>query len=345
MGDQVAQHQEGIDHIKAKSSIEDNALGTEGGVADSSATGGVSSSAYVGSPTSTGSTSEQTQSQGGIVDTVKGYLGLGGSSTTSTAPTHGDPVGGTHAETTSKDPLNYADSSDGTNTTLGKSWAGQTQSNSGSGSGIAGTAATIASAAGLTGSGLESNQRSSAADGDVGLPTIGQGSTSGTTSGLGSTSGTSATDRTGSSSSPSTNAGNNSSTLESAKEKVQEVTNTGGSKENTSGHSEDKTPMQSGANPAKRENESAIPTAGGERLGEKHWGESKIVPEVPKDRESTAGISSAEGQSTQQTADNTAANTGGATGPPSSSNKGSTDSGEKPKTMDKIKEKLHMGGK
>ena len=36
------------------------------------------------------------------------------------------------------------------------------------------------------------------------------------------------------------------------------------------------------------ENKDAIPTAGGERLGEKHWGESKIVPENPKPAEGTA---------------------------------------------------------
>lgn len=29
------------------------------------------------------------------------------------------------------------------------------------------------------------------------------------------------------------------------------------------------------------ENDSAIPTAGGERLGAKHWGESKVVPDQP----------------------------------------------------------------
>ena len=36
---------------------------------------------------------------------------------------------------------------------------------------------------------------------------------------------------------------------------------------------------------AVRENADAIPTAGGERLGEKHWGESKMVPDLPKKRD------------------------------------------------------------
>ena len=47
---------------------------------------------------------------------------------------------------------------------------------------------------------------------------------------------------------------------------------------------------------ATRENKDAIPTAGGERLGEKHWGESKIVPDVPKSQQEEQNVSSAEGQ-------------------------------------------------
>lgn len=77
------------------------------------------------------------------------------------------------------------------------------------------------------------------------------------------------------------------------------------------------------------ENKSAIPTAGGVRLGEKHWGESKIVPDVPKktDEEGT-------GQTDQQTADNTAKNAGGS----------GASSGEAKESMgDKIKHTLHMG--
>lgn len=46
--------------------------------------------------------------------------------------------------------------------------------------------------------------------------------------------------------------------------------------------------------PAKRENKDAIPTAGGIKLGEKHWGESDIIPENPKPR--NENISSSSGQ-------------------------------------------------
>jgi len=45
---------------------------------------------------------------------------------------------------------------------------------------------------------------------------------------------------------------------------------------------------------SKRENKDAIPTAGGIKLGEKHWGESDIVPADPKPR--NENISSSSGQ-------------------------------------------------
>lgn len=137
---------------------------------------------------------------------------------------------------------------------------------SGNGAGITGAAASAASAVGL-GSG------NSAAGG-----------------GLGSTS-SSADNTTGSS---STTGG---STLEAAKEKVQEATNAA-TKTVTSGTDDHKPPQPAGGKPNKMENESAIPIAGGERLGEKHWGESKIVPDNPDQRSSEAGISSEAGQPT-----------------------------------------------
>lgn len=51
---------------------------------------------------------------------------------------------------------------------------------------------------------------------------------------------------------------------------------------------------------SKAENPDSIPTAGGEKLGEKHWGESQIVPELPPKRGSDAGqgVSSSDGQPT-----------------------------------------------
>lgn len=113
------------------------------------------------------------------------------------------------------------------------------------------------------------------------------------------------------------------------------------------------------ADPKTMENRSAIPVAGGEKLGEKHWGESKIVPENPKpaDEEGGAAIASKDGQpsskqciittkasltnfAVEEVSDNTAANTGGATSGPSGSK--SPESGEKKeKFMDKIKSKFN----
>lgn len=62
-----------------------------------------------------------------------------------------------------------------------------------------------------------------------------------------------------------------------------------GSEEHTKPHHD------SNKTAAKRENESAIPTAGGIKLGEKHWGESDIVPDNPKPR-GDENISSSSGQ-------------------------------------------------
>jgi hypothetical protein len=47
---------------------------------------------------------------------------------------------------------------------------------------------------------------------------------------------------------------------------------------------------------SKRENKDAIPTAGGIKLGEKHWGESDIVPADPGARNERENVSSASGQ-------------------------------------------------
>jgi hypothetical protein len=42
------------------------------------------------------------------------------------------------------------------------------------------------------------------------------------------------------------------------------------------------------------ENRDAIPTAGGEKLGEKNWGESNFVPDDPQAK--SAGVASKDGQ-------------------------------------------------
>ena len=100
-----------------------------------------------------------------------------------------------------------------------------------------------------------------------------------------------------------------------------------------------------------RENVDAIPTAGGEKLGAKHWGESKIVPENPKP---SAGVSSDEfssksdivtlalpcsftNTSLDTVRDNTNRNTGPASQPTGTGAHG------KESLVDKVKDKLHLG--
>ncbi|CZT17760.1 uncharacterized protein RCC_03597 [Ramularia collo-cygni] len=90
------------------------------------------------------------------------------------------------------------------------------------------------------------------------------------------------------------------------------------------------------------ENRDAIPTAGGKRLGEENWGESKIVPDDPGAPPHEKGISSAAGQPTEQVKDNTAKNMGGATSGP---NGGKEEGKEKESVVDKIKDKLNIGKK
>jgi hypothetical protein len=127
--------------------------------------------------------------------------------------------------------------------------------------------------------------------------------------------------------------------------------------DSTSGENSHKPPVTAGHKGA-LENKSSIPTAGGIKLGEKHWGESDIVPEFPKVREEEK-IASSSGQpdskfipqspgmttdmhlltkSAESTRDNTSANTGH----PSS---GHGEHGEqKEGIVDKVKDALHMGG-
>jgi len=110
----------------------------------------------------------------------------------------------------------------------------------------------------------------------------------------------------------------------------------------TSGENAHKPPVTSG-HKGKLENKDAIPTAGGIKLGEKHWGESDFVPEFPKTEEEK--IASAAGQSDKTTRDNTSANAGNtgnsSTIPPT----GHGEHGEqKEGIVDKVKDALHMGG-
>lgn len=67
-----------------------------------------------------------------------------------------------------------------------------------------------------------------------------------------------------------------------------------------SGENEHKPPQheetKSSQKGSSMENRESIPTAGGQKLGDKHWGESSIVPDVPPKSASEAGIASKEGQ-------------------------------------------------
>ncbi|KAM0712277.1 hypothetical protein Q7P37_011371 [Cladosporium fusiforme] len=95
---------------------------------------------------------------------------------------------------------------------------------------------------------------------------------------------------------------------------------------------------KSGGSKGKLENKDAIPIAGGIKLGEKHWGESDIIPDNPRPSGGD-NVSSAEGQPDQSTRDNTAANTGHTGG---SHGAGSP---EKEGILDKVKDKLNIGHK
>ncbi|KAK3659442.1 hypothetical protein LTR56_001332 [Elasticomyces elasticus] len=115
----------------------------------------------------------------------------------------------------------------------------------------------------------------------------------------------------------------------------------GGAHEGTLAEHENK--LSDAAKGSARHNEDAIPTAGGIKLGSKHWGESQVVPDNPKPRASEAGISSSEGQPTDQVRDNTHANTGSAA-PPGENATGPSSTEKHGGLADKLKNTLHVGG-
>jgi len=313
-GDSTGQHREGIDHIASHTAPPAERTGAENG--------GAISHEHEKFVSPLVPREGNTGSQGGLLSTAKGYLGMGGAGTTGTTG-----VSETGQSRTAGETRNVED---------------QTVGSSG-GAPLAGEPLGTGNTA--VGEGLESTTRAG----------VGHDSTTTSDSALSGVSGDPAMGRTGSAVpgvgndtvGPVSSTTGTGSTVEAAKEKVEDATNTNTSSEEkpvTSGTDEHKPPKPADGKPHKLENESSIPTAGGERLGEKHWGESKIVPDDPTKRASAAGISSEAGQSDKQTSDNTAKNTGGATGPPDE-NHGSGTGEEKPKMTDKIKGALHMGGK
>lgn len=313
-------HQDGIDHIKAHAGASDlsssQVPGQQGSEATSgglpSGAGGVSSTAYTGSPVTT------EEQKPGVVDqtveTVRNYLGslgFGGESnqesvgTAATEDRHagreasGGVVAGTAAAVSAATAAvvsSSSDSSDKKQTTSGGTWLnyspGQSRTEeppaadyipvpvaSDSREAATSTSAVAGSREGAMADASAQRDESNVTSGTPD-PGVDDSMSSGQTSKPAAVPDASKDD-----SLPSSEQGAKSGeTNESVKEEAKEA---------KEGDSENKSAGKSGA-AGSMENRDAIPTAGGEKLGEKHWGESKIVPEVPP---KTEGVSSADGQS------------------------------------------------
>lgn len=374
-------HQEGIDHIKAHSGLGSESSSampaSNPGESESAGLapgqGGVSSSAFVQSPVSTTTTSvattEQDAANGGIVGTVKSYLGFGPSSsspstatttitTTTHAPGSGEEVTSNVADA---EPIENAATS-AEQTTATSAGYDTLPANGGQQQGyLAAAGGALASAAAATGLYKSSSTDNAGVD-----PTERN---------------TMRTDDDLTSTDDARRVADSTATDEAEDPNSTDAGMAGASKADVGEDEKPPKPADKGDNSeagaaAKRENKSAIPTAGGQRLGEQHWGESKMVPDLPPkqgESESKAGVSSSDGQPTgmsifkypqpppshtnlappDQVRDNTAANQGAATGGPAATREESNQThgsggsqGEgKQKLTDKIKDKLHMGSK
>lgn len=283
------QYAEGIEHLKANSDTTAGQEGTLGtGTTNSGDGEGVS-----GSTLGSGSGLQQQNSQGGMVDTVKSYLGYG---STGSGTTTGVPEGGPRGLETSH--VGESTALPGQGNTYLKYGPGST------GPGAADVGST-GLGSGATGLGSETSglgAGTTSVGGGSGVGDVAPRSTIGTTdTTTGSSLGESTTLGGADTARDSTTSSNPvSSTVESAKESVTDTTNKDDDRKVTSGADDHKPPAPADGKPHTLENPTSIPTAGGERLGEKHWGESGIVPDNPPPRASEAGISSAEGQSTRE---------------------------------------------
>lgn len=310
--------EEGLEHIKKNT---DSPYGDS----STSTTGGFGSGGIGGEGASSG-ISQEGSGQGGIMSTVKDYLGLGGAGAGAAgAGTAGsnEPLGSRSAETS------------GLGDTTGEYGRG-TEGLGGSTEPLGGRSAesSYGTDPATTGRGTSATDRAEeyAAGGAA---TAGAGA-------AGLAAETTGSDRAGRVAEDENlkaeqNLGTSGSRMGDTENGETTVTDRGSQQEGAAvsekkRHDDDKVA-------AKRENTSAIPYAGDERLGEKHWGESKIVPDVPKARDSDAGVSSSSGQPTDEVRDNTSRNTGGASAP------GGHGAEEKEGLVDKIKDKLHMGHK
>lgn len=276
-------HEEGTDHIKEQ--VENRQQGSEGtgafhqpqpitqieppasnpGSDDPSGgmatdAGGLSGTAHVGSPVSN---PDMTTS---IVDTVKGFLGLSVQekdaaewTTAGTADVAVAPGAGTAAVATAASGTGLAASTVAFASTVGQSSSTQDS--------MSGSAKPVSDPSPSTSS---PNQRSTEADR--------------------ASAGTATSSDMPGSKQPAVDPAPQGKTDDSVSKDADQKATEGQSKEEKEAKA--KAPTNAGGKPM--ENKDAIPTAGGERLGEKHWGESKIVPDNPKPQ--GEGVSSAEGQ-------------------------------------------------
>ncbi|EMC95303.1 hypothetical protein BAUCODRAFT_534401 [Baudoinia panamericana UAMH 10762] len=234
---------------------------TTGGISQGS--GGVSGSAHVHTPVPNENTTETTGGSQTVVGTVMGYLGLGGNKGTTDPDVETRNAGADDL----RELASHATSggSTGTGTGSGTGTSRETDTAPTTGTGIAPSTGTAGPASDSTSNttGSDPIQRSSAqapkpADSDV-------------------TTGNEPTD----SADPTTK-----DTALTDKEQKTEA--------NNEAHGGEKDKRKEG----NRYNEDAIPTAGGVKLGQKHWGESQIVPDNPKPQQSEGAVSSSAGQPT-----------------------------------------------
>ncbi|GAB1740914.1 hypothetical protein NU219Hw_g5986t2 [Hortaea werneckii] len=293
-------HAEGLEHIKNKAGIGSGAASStttsstttghppatnpsaedpSGGIP--AGAGGVSSSAHKMSPVEGVVGHENDGQKTGLLGSTLAYLGLGGGSGGSRAPTQPDTEVGQNADAPHQPT---------------------------SGSGISGGSGAAAVGAGAVGAGGVAAAATAAGKDDE----------------------QSAAEQ------PST----------SGKEEEEESKSAAGGEESSSAKPKEKTSHE---HDSQRENRDAIPLAGGEKIGGKAWGSSKVVPDNPKPRESTQ-VSSEEGQGDKQTQNNTSSNVGDAKPPQqhinenkSKESSSSEAAEEKHGLAEKMKEKLHIG--
>ena len=167
------------------------------------------------------------------------------------------------------------------------------------GGAAAGAATAAGGAAALTGSesaGRTADQYDQSARQNLGNDTMGDATNRGTNVGSGATGGEYGRDNLASGAAGDVS-GRDRDTDPTDRGNLREDTEpSSGTQGNEGAGASDKRPANDDKIAAKRENKDSIPTAGGEKLGAQHWGESKVVPENPKPQD--AGVSSAAGQPT-----------------------------------------------